>query len=364
MTSFTSRLRFAVPFAALCLFGAGCVGTTAAPTGPDGGIWKTTDGGQHWVNKKVLVVGAKVTGAVAGYSISSLIFDPQDHATMYAATIGNGIIYSQDGGDSWQQPKLLTVGTINAIAVDPKNKCTVYASLANKLYKTTDCGRDWDQIFFDPRTNKAFTKLVIDWYNPTQLFAGTNDGDIYLSKDSGLSWRVVKRVDGVAITDMLIDAKDSRTVYVGTQGDGIWKTMDDGETWYQIKKQFGDEYRDARTVIRLVMDPLDSQILFNISKYGIIKSTDGGQTWTALNLTAPPGTVKINALAIDPKNDKNIVYTGVSTLQFTTDGGVSWTPKKLPTSQVGSTLLIDPVDSNTMYLGTTAPPQTKSGILF
>ncbi len=354
--TYLSRVRFALPFLALSLVGAGCFGTTAPAKGPDAGVLKTTDGGTTWVDKKVLVSGPKVTAAVGGYDIVDLAFDPQDHLTMYAATRGNGLIYTEDGGDSWKQPKVLTTGQINAIAVDPKQKCTVYASSANKLFKTTTCGRDWDQIFFDPRTDKSFTKLIVDWYNPTSLFAGTNDGDIFRSKDSGASWQVVKRVDGMAITSLVINTKDSRIVYAGSLGDGIWKTMDGGETWYQIKKQFGDEYRDARKVTQLVLDPIDPEVVYDISKYGIIKSTDGGSTWTALHLTAPPGTVKINSLAVDPKNNKNLVYTGVSTLQFSTDGGISWTPKKLPTSQAGSVLLIDPVDSNVLYLGTTPPP--------
>jgi photosystem II stability/assembly factor-like uncharacterized protein len=363
MNIFASRLRFAVPFLALALFGAGCFGstTTTPATGPDGGIWKSTDGGQTWVNKKALVSGIKVTGTVATYQVASVTLDPQDHNTIYLATKANGILYSLDGGDSWQQAnKTLQSGQVNAVVVDPKSKCTVYAASANKIYKTQTCGRDWSQIFFDPRTDKSFTVMGIDWYNPTMLYAGTSDGDIFRSVDSGQSWQTAKRVDGVAITSMAVDTHDSRIVYAGTQGSGILKTTDSGVTWTQIQKQFGDDLRDARRVIQLVLDPVDANTIYDISKYGIIKSTDGGDTWKALNLTSPPESVKINALAIDPKNNKHLIYTGVATLQFSTDGGVSWTPKKLPTTQVGQVLLVDPIDSNTLYLGTVAPPESQN----
>jgi photosystem II stability/assembly factor-like uncharacterized protein len=364
MKRFSSASVF-VPVLALALMGQGCFGgSSTAPKGPDGGVWKSTDGGQSWVNKKKFVSGAKVTDGVATVSIVNMVFDPQDHNTVYLATEANGMLFTLDGGDSWQQAKskdetknVLTSGKVNAVAVDPKNKCTVFAASGNKIYKTTTCGRDWDQIFFDPRTDKFFTQLVVDWFNPTILFAGTNDGDIFRSTDAGLSWQTSKRVDGVPINTIAMDPRDSRLLYVGTQGDGIWKTTDSGTTWMQIKKQFSDDFSDARRVTQVVIDPVEPNVVYNVSKYGIIKSTDGGETWKALTLTSPPGTVKINSLAVDPKNNKRIIYTGVSTLQFSNDGGVTWTPKRLPTTSSGSVLLIDPIDSNTLYLGTVPAPK-------
>jgi photosystem II stability/assembly factor-like uncharacterized protein len=110
------------------------------------------------------------------------------------------------------------------------------------------------------------------------------------------------------------------------------------------------------------VDPVEANVIYDVCKYGILKSTDGGETWKALNLTSPPGTVKISSLAVDPKNNKNLVYTGVSTLQFSTDGGVSWTPKKLPTTQAGSVVMFDSLDSKVLYLGTTSPPTKEQGI--
>lgn len=357
------RSRLVASCAFLFFFGAGCLGGSApAATGPDGGVWKTTDGGTTWVQKRALVTGPKVTAAAGSFGIVSLAFDPQDHNTVYAATQGNGLAYSLDGGESWQQSNsidstktMLTTGRISAIAIDPKNKCSVYAASANKIYKTSNCGRDWAQVFFDPRTDKTFTQLAIDWFNPTILFAGSSDGDIFRSADSGVSWQTSKRIDGVAITSIAIDRHDSRVLYVGTQGEGIMKSTDSGTTWTQIKKEFGDEYQDARRVIQVVIDPVDSHTIYEVSKYGIIKSPDAGATWSAIPLTSPPGSVKISSLAVDGKNTKHLVYTGTSVLQFSNDGGATWVPKKLPTTQIGSSVMIDPMDSNVMYLGTTAP---------
>lgn len=345
----------ALPAMALVLFGQGCLGTgNSTATGPNGGIWKTVDRGQVWANKRALVQSAKVTAGAASLSITDMAFDPQDSSTVYAGTAANGLAYSLDGGDSWQLAKGLNTGKVNSVAVDPKNKCTVYAARANEIYKTETCGRDWTKVFYDPRTDKQFTQILVDWFNPTSLYAGSSDGDIFKSQDAGLSWATLKRVDGSPVTDMAMDPRDSRLLYVATNGGGVMKSADAGTSWTQISKQFGDEYRDARRATAVVIDPKAVNTLYVVSKYGIIKSEDGGSTWKALNLTAPPETIKINALAIDPNDNKKMVYTGPTTFTLTNDGGVTWTAKKLPTTQVGSTLLIDPKNSDIIYLGTVA----------
>ena len=314
-------------------------------------------------NKRNVVSGTKVTTAGAQLNILDMVMDPQDSKAIYLATNDNGVVYTLDGGDLWQQAKISGVTKVTAIAVDPKNKCTVYVASGNKIYKTDTCGRDWEQIFFEPRTEVVFTRLAVDHFNPTILFAGTSDGDILRSTTTGVSWEKIQRIDGVNIKSIVIDPRDSRLVFVGTAGSGIYKTADGGTTWTQIRKQFGEEYVEGRRVVQVVVDPVEANVIYNVCKYGILKSADGGETWTALNLTSPPGTVKISSLAIDPKNNKNLVYTGVSTLQFSTDGGVSWTPKKLPTTQAGSVVMFDPVDSKVLYLGTTPPP-TKEQSMF
>ncbi|MBU1348464.1 hypothetical protein KJ781_00130 [Patescibacteria group bacterium] len=347
------HMRLALPFLAVVLFGQGCFGgTSSTSTGPDGGVWKTTDRGMTWANKRALVTGAKITADAATFSVVTMAMDPQDSSSLYVGTAEHGLAYSLDGGDSWQRGKSLNTGRINAIAVDSKNKCTVYAASANRIYKTETCGRDWATVFVDPRTDKSFTQLIVDWYNPTTLYAGTSEGDIFKSINAGVSWQAATRIEGTPISAIVMDPRDSRLVYVGTQGDGIWLTKDGGNTWLQVKKQFGDEFRDARRVTRIVLDPKTPDMLYVVSKYGIIVSQDQGETWKALSLTAPPGTITILAMAVDPTDSKKLVYTSPTTITTSDDGGVTWTSKKLPTTRQGAFLLTDPKDGGTLYLGT------------
>lgn len=349
----------AISFAVLSLLGAGCFGSSAPAQSSDGGVWKSMDSGVTWVNKKALVTGAKVTAGVASAKIVQTVFDPQDNHTIYLATEDSGLLYSLDAGESWQKPQgdILSTGRIGAIAVDPKNKCTVYAARTNSIFKTVDCGRDWERVFYDPRAEVIFTQLIVDWYNPTILFSGTSAGDVFRSQDSGVTWQISKRSDGSPIVSIAIDPRDSRLVYAATYGAGLLKTTDGGNSWIEIRKQFDDDLRDSRRAIQMIIDPVATGTVYVVSKYGIVRTIDGGSTWKGLKLTTPPGTVRINAMAIDPKNNKHIAYTGIRTLEFTTDGGETWRSQKLPTTKVGAVIMFDPIESKVMYLGTTELPK-------
>ena len=346
-------LRFSGLALGLSLLGAGCLlapTKTTGPTGPDSGVWKTTDHGQTWVSKRALVDGPRLTAGAVEFAVQNITFDPQDRLTVYLGTREHGLVYSLDGGDSWQRFKNLEATDIKAVAVDDKNKCTVYALSKNKIYKTKTCGRDWETAFFDPRTDKIFTQIVLDWFNPTVIYAGNNDGDIFKSADEGATWQAVKRANA-GISAMIVSPQDSRVIYAGTDGDGIWKTLDGGITWLQIKKEFGN-IGEARRVLQIAPDPTNPNRLYVVHRSGIAKSEDQGTTWEAMKLLTDVGEGKIAWMAIDPNNVKNLVYTGPTAVVFSLDGGQTWETKRLPSTSAGTVIMVDPKDGNTIYLGT------------
>lgn len=340
--------------AILILTGQGCTGSNPA-TGPDGGVFKTKNAESVWTQLKALQSGTKV-GSIANVGTVSGAVDPQDPSTLYVGTTENGVLYTLDGGESWQLAKGMSVGRIAAIAVDPKDKCTVYATRSNQVFKTETCSRDWNQVYFDPRTDKRFTTLIVDWYNPKTVYAGTSDGDIVRSTDGGASWRVVHRVDGVSITMLTMDPRDSRTVYAATNGSGIGKTTDGGQTWTMIRQPFQD-FDFARRPVMVVVDPSLANTVYNVSKYGLLRSDDGGATWSALKLPTPPGTVDIRAFAIHPTDSRQLVYATDSSIVWSVDGGQTWTPKKLPTARGASFLLYDKAAEPSLFLGAAPPKQ-------
>lgn len=337
------------------LLGQGCLGGgTTTTKGPDGGVFKTADRGTTWVQKRVLLKGPKAV-SLGNDLIVTFAMDPQDHNSIYAGTSERGLIYTLDGGDSWQEATTAPKGKIESIAVDPKDKCVVYLTIKNKIYKTENCTRDWEEMFFDPKTEKTFTKITVDWFNPTIVYAGTSEGDIFKSTDAGLSWLVSKRASS-RITAFEIDPVDSRVVYAGTYGDGVWKTMDSGNTWVRIRDQLKD-FKDARRVGMLMIDQQDPELLYLVSDYGIISSRDGGDSWTPMQLTSQPNTVDIMGFAVNARNSEEIQYVTQNTLMTSSDRGTTWNSQRLPSTRNASAMLLDPEDGNTIYVGFGSAPK-------
>ena len=135
----------------------------------DGGVYKSLDKGTTWLHKSaVLTVGAKKS--IAELDIISLAFDPQDNKAVYAGSQGNGLFYSYDAGEGWQLAPNSANITITNIAVDPANKCVIYASSANRLFKSTDCSRTWSTVYFDTQLTVRISSLVIDYSNNNNYY--------------------------------------------------------------------------------------------------------------------------------------------------------------------------------------------------
>lgn len=295
---------------------------------PDGGIWKSTDGGRSWQQASdILATKGKILG-LNSVSINKIIFDPQDNKTLYLATEGNGVFYSLDGANSWQSFSQLPKTTFNDIAVDPKNKCVIYVVSGNKLFKTDNCGRDFFNIYYHQKDQILLTAIAVDFYNSQIVYLGTSEGEILKSTNGGRSWQTSYRV-GSTILDILFDPSDSRIVYVGTQRNGLFKTVNAGGNWSELNTGInsysgGNEYR------RLLIDPASPEGLIFVSKSAIIRSTDRGVSWKSIELLPSKKVLVITAAGVNPQNSQELYYTTESTLVKTLDGGNTWSSVKLP----------------------------------
>lgn len=336
--------------AGLVLTGAGCISFTGGDqSGVDGGIFKSADKAENWQQK--VAVAAVKPGSLANANIVSLVFDPQDSRTMYLATAENGLFYTTDGAESWFIAGSLSGGKINAVAPDAKNTCNVYASAGNKIFKTSDCTRSWQNIYVDTRADQVVTALAADSYTPNIIYAGLSGGDMLKSTDSGASWTVIKRFEN-QVAKILVNFYDTRIIYVGTQGRGVWKTTDGGANWTDLSEKL-NQFDGARDFKNLILDFSKHDSLILASRYGLLKTTDGGANWQAIELLTPPGSVDIYSLATNPQNGNEIYYGTSSTLYKTSDGGARWVTKKLPTTRAATYLLVDPGNGSIVYLGTT-----------
>ncbi len=344
----------------LAVLASGCavnIGTAPTATVIDGGIWRSGDAGKTWSQDIAIPTTNGKIATIGNIDVRKIIFDPSDPNAIYLTTENNGIVYSYDGGSSWQQFKRLSSGMIYAVAIDPKNKCVLYSLAGNKLYKSLDCGRTWDTPYNHQNPGVVLTDLVIDFSNTSVLYVVDGAGEIIKSTNGGVSWDTIFRErNGSLFSDIIMDPANSKIIYATTLSNGIYKTIDGGVTWSSLNEGLS-HYSGSLTYRKLIIDRATPGALILVSQFGILRSSDGGSTWSPLGLLPAPGTITLYSAAVNPKNSQEIYYTTATTLVKTTDGGNTWSSRALPFSRIPNTMAINPANSNIIYIGTKLPPK-------
>ena len=318
----------------------------------DGGVYKSNDKGMTWQQKVLIPTVSGQPGSIAAVDTESMVMDPSDHQAIYLGSALNGLFFSYTGANDWQSDTALGKVTVKAIAIDPGYKCTIYAAVGNKLYKSSDCSRNWSPVYFDNDLTVKINTVAVDNVNSANVYIGTTRGEIIKSSDRGASWRTIQRLQN-EVREIVINPFDGKTIFVGTINRGIWRSTDSGNSWTDLSdklKNFPDNrFRD------LELGRSTPGLIFLATQYGLIKSTDYGNNWSKVELITPKDQAVINSIAISPKNASEIYYVTNTTFYRSLDGGKNWSPQKLPTvTRVGWKLLIDPEEPNIIYLGARA----------
>jgi photosystem II stability/assembly factor-like uncharacterized protein len=293
-------------------------------------------------------------------NVKALAIDPSAPATLYAGTDG-GVFKSINGGQSWTAINSgLTDTIVDALAIDPSAPATLYAGTnLGGVFKSTNAGQSWTAVNVG-LTNTRVQALAIDPSAPATLYAGTFgivSGGVFKSSNGGQSWTAVGGLADYLIDVLAIDPSAPATLYAGAGG-GVFKSTNGGQSWTAINSGLT---HPLPTVRALAIDPSAPATLYagtagpgvslGVVSGGVFKSTNAGQSWTAVNVGLP-GTV-VFALAIDPSAPATL-YAGTYGGVFkSTNGGQSWTAVNV--GLIGTAvqvLALDPSAPVTLYAGT------------
>ena len=346
--------RFLILLLPIILAGAGCFGGSSGPKTNDGGVFKTVNVGEEW-GQIVLVPTAQGIGTLATTNVINMEMDPQDNNFIYIATRKNGMLYSEDAGNSWRQVrhKAFREGLVLDIKVDPKNVCNVYVAKGSRVYSTKDCMRTFSsETYLETRDGVKVNRISIDWYNSNTIWIGLSNGDVLRSDDKGDTWQTVLKSGG-EVSEILISNVDTRNVIVSTFNSGIRRTTDGGQNWEVVESNI-EKLQRAKEVFTMTQNK-NSSVVLAATTYGLLRSKDFGLNWEPLELLTSPGQLKIKALAIDPIDPKRIYFAANSIFYRSADAGVTWKTERFPSNRIPRVLVVDPKDSSVLYVGVAAP---------
>ena len=343
-------------------------------SGPESGLFKSTDGGTTW---KKLINGLPTTGQ--GLGRIGFCIAPTNtnrlYATVDASDLG-GIYKSEDAGESW---KLINkderywgrADDFAEIKVDPANADIVY-SASVVVWKSLDAGNTWSAFRGAPGGDD-YHRIWINPDNPKILLLGSDQGAI-ITVNGGETFSSWYNQATAQFYHVSTDNAFPYNVYGGQQESGsvgIASRGNDGAISFREWHPVG-----AEEYAYVAADPLNPNIIYGgkISRYD--KRT--GQTQNISPEPVRSGKVRFIRTApvlFNPIDKKTLYYAG-NVLFKTLDGGNSWQTispdlsreswdipasvgiytsdqlKKMPRRGVIYTVAPSYVDINTIWCGT------------
>lgn len=346
-------------------------GTTSTGQSPfqasalPGTIWRSNDSGKTFEPKITVDEKRKITSAEV-LDISFLLRDasgdlnPSKAPSVFVATVDNGIFRSDDSGEIWQPrdfpPKKVYRFTADSINPDRLFATGVVANRA-KVFRTKDGGETWEDVYTEPGTGTVLVSLAQDPRAAETIFAGTSTGTVIRSTDGGDTWRNIGTSIEGPITEIVFDASLPNRLYALAFESKLYRSDDNGLTWVSPLKTTtvptgqGSTLINPSGMVSLLADPFLSSVLYMGTKTGIVRSQDGGETWSKLNIIESAEKFPIRAIAVNPKNSKELIFASGRTFYKSTNSGETWSVVPLNVDRDISVLVYDPFDPSVIYLG-------------
>jgi len=252
-------------------------------------------------------------GLPESHDIPKIALDPRNDDVAYVAALGHlwgankerGVYKTSDGGKSWQQVFAVdaNTGAIDVV-VDPGTPSTVYAAMwarrrypwgftnggtTGGIFKSIDAGRTWQKLTNGLPADTGRIGLDIYRKNPKVLFA------------------VVESDTGGAIS---LEGMRSRS-------GGVFRTDDSGAHWARVSDLIPRGFYFGKVRV----DPSNDQRVY-ILGFGTAVSDDGGKTF--LNTGARDIHGDCHAMWVDPNNSNHVLLGTDGGIYFSYDKAKTW----------------------------------------
>ena len=254
------------------------------------------------------------------------------------------------------------------------NNTYVYVGAeATGLYRLSPGSDRWEELTNGLPKDPVVPGVALHPDDPQVVFAGTQDGP-YRSTDRGNHW---ERLDyprsGAPVWSFLFRPGDPNTMYLGTAPGEIYRSVNGGDSWQKLNASMGSNecaMAFPTRVIALTADPSSPDDVYAaLEVAGVIRSTDGGDTWEEITGSLAPseGTLDLHGIQCSAASPHTVFLTTRQGPFIGLDKGREWIPVEFGKfSPIGYTrdLRVAPHDPNTLYISIGASARSSQGALY
>jgi len=241
-------------------------------------FYRTTDGGGTWT---------KLTPLNQDYMPDAFTVEPGNPTSLWAVS-QNALYKSTDSGDSWKQIRYIEG---SRIYINPANRNQIYVlERSGRLKRTKDGGDLWIV------SKRDVLNVAFDHTNASIVYAACLDG-LYQSTNAGFTWRYLDGAEVLGYTkELIVDPLDPQVLYsvkiLDSWTSAVWRSRDGGASWQQVSWFQGNQ-------TGLIAGPPGSGAIFAVTG-ALRRSTDQGETWTALTAGFPIWTYGVQVATAYP----------------------------------------------------------------
>ncbi|PKV49045.1 putative secreted protein (Por secretion system target) [Aquimarina sp. MAR_2010_214] len=205
---------------------------------------------------------------------------------------------------------------------------------------------------------------IVDPNNPNTFYIGAPAGGIWKSTDKGANWTALSDdLPQIGVSGIAIDPNNSNIIYISTGDDdandsysvGVLKSTDGGNTWAKTGLEFSNSQTTSNDIY---IDPKNSNTLWVATTQGVYKTTDAGASWTK-TLNADVKDIKLK-----PGNS-NVIYAATKDSFYkSTNGGTSFTKIQSGLPSSSGRLVIDVTPANPNYVYVLSAKTRNAGYAF
>jgi len=296
-------------------------------SGPNSGLFKSTDGGDHWSQ----LTGGLPTFEDGGLGRIGIGVAPSDPNRIYALVEARGqaggVYRSDDAGATWKrvngEQRIFGRGSDFAcVRADPKNRDVIYVTNTS-TYRSTDGGATYTAIKGAPGGDDYHTV----WINPNNpnIIALALDQGATISVNYGRTWSSWYNQPTAQFYHVSTDNQFPYNVYGGQQESGSVGTSsrgNDGEITFRDWHPVG-----AEEYAYVAPDPLHPNLIYGGGRGEVSRWNRVTGEVEHLPLRAPAGVTYRNlrtAPLLFSEVDPHILYIGMQMVVKTANGGDSW----------------------------------------